>query len=491
MEKYTVEIKTLIKKTENKYRAVPIQAKLALWLTFCTLVQKGISVITVPIFTRMMDTTEYGRVSAYFSWLNIASIICSFRLNAGVYNKGLSKYKDDQEGYCLAMQYTTTLITIGLYVVYLVFHTPINAFTEMGTVITSLMFLEILFSTSMGFWSVRQQYSFKYKPVVVATLFYAVINPILGLVFVSNTSYEYRGTARICSTVLAQVLVGVFFYIVNIKDGKGKYKKEYSKFAIKFNLPLIPHYFSEYILNQSDRIMIQKICSYTQVAFYSVAYNAGMLMTIITGSLNQAITPWLYQSLDKKDFDQISKVLISLATVIMLPMVIFIALAPEAIYILAGSKYASAAYVIPPVAGSVVFLFLYTNFANIEFYYDYNKFTMYISMVGAALNVGLNYIFIKLFGYVAAGYTTFACYLVYCVGHYIFVEHIIQKKFGRRLIEWKYLAVPFSLLLVLMILMSLTYKWALLRYGFIVALLVGMVIKRNSIMNVLRVVKRK
>ena len=214
-------------------------------------------------------------------------------------------------------------------------------------------------------------------------------------------------------------------------------------------------------------------------------------MTIITGSLNQAITPWLYQSLDKKDFDQISKVLISLAAVIMLPMVIFIALAPEAIYILAGSKYASAAYVIPPVAGSVVFLFLYTNFANIEFYYDYNKFTMYISMVGAALNVGLNYIFIKLFDYVAAGYTTFACYLVYCVGHYIFVEHIIQEKFGRRLIEWKYLAVLFSFLLVLMILMSLTYKWALLRYGFIVVLLVGMVIKRNSIMNVLRVVKRK
>ena len=90
MEKYTVEIKTLIEKAEKKYRAIPIQAKLALWLTFCTLVQKGISVITVPIFTRMMDTTEYGRVSAYFSWLNIASIICSFRLNAGVYNKGLS-----------------------------------------------------------------------------------------------------------------------------------------------------------------------------------------------------------------------------------------------------------------------------------------------------------------------------------------------------------------------------------------------------------------
>lgn len=484
-------IKSVITKAEKKYQTIPIQAKLALWLTFCTLVQKGISVLTVPIFTRMMDTTEYGRVSAYFSWLNIASIICSFKLNAGVYNKGLSKYKDDQEGFCLAMQYTTSLLTVCLYVVYLIFRSPVNEFTEMGTVITSLMFLEILFSTSMGFWSVRQQYSFKYKSVVAATLFYAILNPVLGLLFVSQTNYESRGTARIVSTVLAQVIVGVFFYIINIKNGKGKFEKEYSKFAIKFNLPLIPHYFSEYILNQSDRIMIQKLCSYTQVAFYSVAYNAGMLMTIITSSLNQAITPWLYQSLDKKNFDQINKVLVSLATVIMLPMVIFISLAPEAIYILAGPKYASAAYVIPPVAGSVVFLFLYTNFANIEFYYDYNKFTMYISMVGAVLNVILNYIFIKMFGYVAAGYTTFVCYLVYCVGHHVFVEHIIQKKFGRHLINWKYLAALFTFLLVIMVLMSLTYKWAMVRYPIIAILLVCVGVKRNVIMDVLKVVRRK
>lgn len=486
-----MEIKSVIAKVEKKYKTIPIQAKLALWLTFCTLVQKGISVLTVPIFTRMMDTVEYGRVSAYFSWLSITSIVCSFKLNAGVYNKGLSKYKDDQEGFCLAMQYTTTLITISLYMIYLLFRDPVNTFTEMGTVITSLMFLEILFSTSMGFWSVRKQYSFRYKPVVVATLFYAILNPILGLLFVSHTSYENRGIARIFSTVIAQGVVGLFFYIVNIRKGKGKFKGEYSRFAIKFNLPLIPHYFSEYILNQSDRIMIQKICSYTQVAFYSVAYNAGMLMTIITGSLNQALIPWLYQSLDKENFDQISKVLISLATIIMLPMVIFIALAPEAIYILAGTSYASATYVIPPVAGSVVYLFFYTNFANIEFYYDYNKFTMYISMLGAALNVVLNYIFIKTFGYVAAGYTTFACYLVYCVGHYAFVEHIIQKKFGRHLIEWKYLAALFVFLLVLMVMMSLTYKWALLRYSLIVVLLICVVVKRKKIMDELKVVKQK
>lgn len=151
----------------------------------------------------------------------------------------------------------------------------------------------------MGFWTVKKQYEFKYKQIVAGTLV-LTFKSIIRCLFVLNVPYEQRGTARILSTVLAISLVGLFFYIINMKQGKYKYKFAYTKFAVLFNIPLIPHYFSEYILNQSDRIMIQKMCSLSDVAFYSVAYNAGMLLTIITSSLNQALTPWLYQSLDDK-----------------------------------------------------------------------------------------------------------------------------------------------------------------------------------------------
>lgn len=482
--------KISISSLKEKYHRIPIQAKLAFWLMFCTIIQRGISLITVPLFTRVMDTAEYGKVSIYFSWTSIASIITTFKLNAGVYNKGLSKFKDDRDGYCLSMQYTTTFLTLALFIVCMVFNRQVCSLTELSIGLIILMFIELLFNTSMGFWSVKKQYEFKYKPVVAATLTLAILNSLLGVIFVLNAPYEQRGTARIVSTVLAIVIVGLFFYIVNMKQGKFKYKFGYTKFAVLFNIPLIPHYFSEYILNQSDRIMIQKMCSLTDVAFYSVAYNAGMLFTIVTSSINQALTPWLYQGLDKKNYKQINSVLLSLSIIILIPLVIFIALAPEAIYILAGNKYASAVYVIPPVAGSIIFLFLYTNFANVEFYYDYNKFTMYISLIGAVLNIILNYIFIKLFGYVAAGYTTFVCYFVYCVGHYLFMEHIMMKKNGTHLMDGKLLFGLFSVLVIIMILMSVTYKYTIVRYSIIVVLLFGTILFRKKIMSILSVIKK-
>lgn len=472
-----------VKQLLRKYNDIPVQAKLAIWLTFCNLVQRGMSLLTVPIFTRLMDKSQYGEYSSYLSWLSIATIICTFRLTGGVYNKGLSKYKEDQDGFCLAMQFTTSIITIGCYFLYVVFSHWINRMTEMSFAVTSLLFLEVFFSTSLGFWSVRKQYLFKYKEVVIGTLTYAILNPILGIVFVINAGQEVRGLARIISTVLAQVIVGLVFYIINIVKGKFKFNKSYSQFAIKFNLPLLPHYFSEYILNQSDRIMIQKICTYSEVALYSVAYNAGMVMTILTSSINQAITPWIYQSLDDKKIDEIGNVLVSLAIVLLIPILVFIAMAPEVILILAGQQYAEAVYVIPPVAGSIVFLFLYNSFANIEFYYDYNKFTMYISMIGAVINIILNGIFIKLFGFVAAGYTTFFCYFIYCAGHYLFADKIVQKKQGVHIIDPRKLCIVFIILLFVMVMMSLLYSHTLIRYISILIIVIITVYKREKILT--------
>lgn len=475
----------------NKYRNIPIQAKLAMWMFVCLVVQRAVSLITVPIFTRLMDATEYGKVSTFFAWENILIIISSFKLNAGVYNKGLSKYKEDRSGYCLAMQYTTSIISVFLLGLYLIFHNYVNSFTGLSTPLTILMFVEVLFHNAMGFWSVKVRYDFKYKSVATATLTLAFLNPVLGIIFVLNTPDHMRGTARIISVVLAQIMVGVFFYLLNIIRGKFRFQWKYAKFALIFNLPLIPHYLSEYILNQSDRIMIQKMCSYTEVAFYSVAYNAGMILTILNTSLNQAVTPWLYQSLDAKNYKKINNVIMSLAVIVMIPVMLFIILAPEAIYILAGSKYASAIYVIPPVAGSLVFLFLYVNFATVEFYYDYNKFTMYISVVGAVANIILNYIFIPIFGYVAAGYTTFVCYFVYCAGHYLFMEKIMKRETGQRLMDGKILFGLFAILCTMMILMSVIYRFVIIRYIFIVVLLVICLIFRKKIIEMINIVRKR
>ena len=68
-----------------------------------------------------------------------------------------------------------------------------------------------------------------------------------------------------------------------------------------FNLPLIPHYLSNYILNQSDRLMIGKMVGNTQAAYYSVAYTISTMMILIMNAINNSLTPYIYQSLENNN----------------------------------------------------------------------------------------------------------------------------------------------------------------------------------------------
>ena len=76
-----------------------IASKAALWFTICGFVQKGISFITVPIFTRLLTTEQYGVVSIFYSWESIFIIFCTLNLFSGVFNNGMIKYENDRDGF--------------------------------------------------------------------------------------------------------------------------------------------------------------------------------------------------------------------------------------------------------------------------------------------------------------------------------------------------------------------------------------------------------
>lgn len=65
-------------KINRIYKNLSVSMKAALWFTICGFVQKGISFITLPIFTRLLTTAQYGIVSVYVSWVGLISILCTF-----------------------------------------------------------------------------------------------------------------------------------------------------------------------------------------------------------------------------------------------------------------------------------------------------------------------------------------------------------------------------------------------------------------------------
>ena len=102
-------------------------------------------------------------------------------------------------------------------------------------------------------------------------------------------------------------------------------------------------------------------------------------------------------------------------------------IAPEAMFILAPESYAEAVYVIPPVALSLILL-LYSQFAiNIQFYYEQKWLLVIASIASAGLNIGLNFWLIPIYGYLAAGYTTLASYIVFALANFLCIIKQLKK----------------------------------------------------------------
>ena len=471
----------------RRYKGLSIIAKATFWFMVCGVLQKSVSLLTTPIFARMLTTEQYGQFTIYNSWLNLFSIITTFRLDYAVFNKGMSKFPEDRDRYTSSMQGATSLITIGVFIIYLLFHVQINALTELSTFITCFMFLELFFMPAIRFWTLKQRYEYKYKSVVFVTVLLAVSNALLGVIAVLLT--EEKGLARIFSCIIVQVCFGVVLYTINLKKGKTFFDIKYIRFAVLFNIPLILYYFSGYILQQIDRIMIQKMVNYSAAAIYGVAYNVGMILTFVITSINSAFAPWEYEMLGKKKFHQIEEKFHPMTVGVILLMICFIAFAPEAVFILAGEKYSGAVYIIPAVASSIVFQMLSAVYTNIEFYYDKNKYATVIAGVEAVINLILNYLGILMFGYVAAGYTTLFCFMLDTVLHHLYVNRFMKKSEGCIVFHNKKIVFYCLSMVGATVFMTLLYKATFIRYVFIGIFAIVAYIKRNLIMKLFEMKK--
>lgn len=479
----------------QKYQDLSAPVKASLWFVVSNIIQKGASLFSTPIFTRLLTTEQYGIYSVYQSWYSIIAIFATLNLSAGVYNNGMIKWPNDRKRFTSSMQGLSTSITILLFIVYLLGQDFWNRLLNLNSVFIFAMFVELLFVPAFNYWAAGQRFDYHYRALVIVTVIIAVFSPVIGVIAVLST--DYKAEARVLAFVFVQVCVGLVFYIKNVADGKCYFNKQYWKFALSFNLPLIPHYLSQTILNQVDRIMIQRMIGSSDAALYSVAYSMAMMFNIVTNAINNSFIPYTYKAIHDKKYQNLKNNASFLVFMIAVACVLVTAFAPEFIRIFAAEEYYEAYQVIPPIAISLLFIFMTGLFGNVEFYFEQTWFIMIASSVAAVLNIILNYLAIPVWGYAAAGYTTLICYIILTVAHYLAYKTFLNlnRKKGDDLPSDFYdigaLAKIAAGALASMVMVSLIYQKPWARYSLILLVVSILAWKRDIILRKFKEIKKK
>ncbi len=435
--------------------------KAGVWYTASSFLRKGIGFITTPIFARLLTKTDFGSYSNFAVWLSICAVVCTLHLNSSV-ARARFDFEDDYDGYISSITFLGTLTTAIFYAVVMLFMDFFTDLLSIDAIYLHVMFIELLVAPSFDMIQAKHRIQQKYKVQVALSIFISLASTflaVLGAYYCQDRLFGRIMGAEVTNTVFYLV---VFIYVMF----KGRKVIDFYawKYAAAYSIPIIPHLLSNIVLGSSDKVMITRMVGKEANGIYSLAYHGGLIVSTLMLSFNQAMEPWLFGKLHAGDNDTIKKVNRYYIAAFSIIVIGSILVAPEIIWILGGKKYEGAQYIVPPVMLGYGFKFAYTNYVNVE---QYNKKTGVVSvgtLIAAAFNIITNLIFIPIFGFQAAAYTTLAGFILLLLIHYF-----ISRRYGfTEVYDNRFTFTVMILMTVLGMLIQLLYPFLVIRWIVIV-----------------------
>lgn len=464
--------------------SLPVRTSFAIMIA--SFFQSGMKLLFVPIFTRILTTSEYGIVTVFESMQTTLGTITMLSLSASVYSRGMQEFKDDRDVFTSSLLFLSNACTIFVGIFAVIFSKQLIPLLKVSGALLLIMFICFLFMPAYNFWIARQRFEYRYQGMLIVTILINIFSPLVAVFVVLNYDGD-KGFAKILGAELVLLFAYIILYIRTFYKSKCKINWNYVKYGLKFNLPLVPHYASQQILSSCDRIMISIMIDKSSAGIYGLSYQVASVVRIIWTSINTVLVPWEYDKIEAgkvEDIKKLTRVLI-IAYGVVCVGIMFVA--PEVIHIFAPASYHEGIYVIAPVIAGVFFTGLYSLLAILEFYYKKNIYVMVASTIAAVVNVVLNWIFIPIFGYQAAAYTTLVCYAIYALLHAINLKRLKIDYFY----DMKAIGVLSVVVALISLIVAQTYDGIILRYTLLLLLCVVAFFNRKKIIDAVISLKKK
>ncbi|MGM9589477.1 MAG: oligosaccharide flippase family protein [Faecousia sp.] len=420
------------------------QNKVAFFNILSTILLRGISLFTAPLFSRMLGDAGYGIVSLYTIWVGVAAIAFTLQTNGTLVNARVEYPEEKQHAYQSSVMTLSLLFFLLCSAVVLLFLPQVSALLKLSRLLVVLILFQSFGNFCLNFLNSKFTYEFKADKnmfvsvgVTLTTLILSVI-----LILLMPEGKAHYGRILALAVTYGSLGIGICGYV--LVKGKTFYNREYWTLALTLALPVVFYSLSDLLLGQCDRVMLQWMMSESMVGQYSLAYNFGGIMFTIFVALNNSWTPFFFDDLKQGRHAHLrdqAKNFLELFTVL---SVGFVLLAPEVYHIFASREFWSGTMLIPIFVSSYYLNFLCTFPINYEYYHKQTKVVAVMTVGAALVNLGLNYLLIHWIGVTGAALATTVSHGLQLAGHYIYVRYLLKKgnyPFGIRI--WAKYALAF------------------------------------------------
>ncbi len=446
-----------MKKQESKYKSL---LKDTIVFALGNIGSKAIIFFLVPFYTFYLSPDEYGISDLVFTISQLAIPFFSLVIFDAVTRFGLFYKERPQDA---------LLIGIRVWLIGSVFAfiaTPLfglyRAVSEWKWFITTFVSANMLVSIELNYFKVRNRNLTFSIISITQTLLLACLN----ILFVAYLQYGIKG--YLLSLVISNWITAVIAFFVGkvwqeLKTSN--YDKALAQQMIKYSAPLILNNLSWWVIQSSDKLMLEEMVGKSSLGIYAVAARIPSLISVFVTIFQQA---WGISSSKEMDTSNdktfYSTVLskysfIAFAGGIGMCMII----KPFMDVYVQSESYGEVWRYVPLLISSAVFSALAAYCGSMYSALKISINNMLSTLSAALINIVVNYLAIKAFGIWGAMIGTIVAYIVLA-----FVRIIDIRRFVDIQIKWDKL-IPNSFLLLLQ---TIVVSFSSFKIGFVISVIV-------------------
>lgn len=374
-----------------------------------------IGLITTPIITRLVTPSEYGQLSFFNMYSNVAYLMCMIGLDQALV-KYFYECEEDKRKKLLKDCVKISVLSVILFVTILF----LFKFRKSGNKITLILFIINVF------FLVIHRYAMLIIRMQQKVKIYSLLNILdkIIYVFLAIFSIKYTNINPLLSLMLAVTIAKITVAIVAISLenkwwGAEKQKVQSPikmKELILYGYPYIFTFIINWMFQSADKMSIKYFGSFEEVGIYAGAMNIISLFMLIQTTFNTLWVPIAFEHYntkkeDRKFFEYVNVFI----TILMFTMGISIILLKDLFILILGEEYRLATYVIPFLIFSPIMSTISETTVHGINFSGKTKCHIYISFFSCICNIIGNLILVPAYGPRGAAISTGISYILFFI----------------------------------------------------------------------------
>jgi O-antigen/teichoic acid export membrane protein len=386
--------------------------------------------LLLPVLTRYLEPSDYGRAAMFQSVVSISNTATAFALRYPLLRAFSVGPKEDRARYLSSILTIVGGLSFILVCSMVVLDGPISTLTGLATVWTLVAVVTGMATTIYQCRLTVFQADNKSIPFAIFQNSATALNLAVSVLLIVGLGFNWTG--RVIGVTFSTWAMTFIAFAAFYRQGLLSLpSRKMAREALVLGAAAIPHAMVASLMSYADRFFLSGKYSLDVVGTYALASQLGLVVMMFGTAINTALTPWAYRRLDAMktvaDYQGLIGIALKLVGGITAGAILYYLAVDLTFHILVPRKYDDALIYFPWLVGAAYFNAIYFVFVSPIFFYKKTKILAGSGIFNLVFSLAMFFVLSEHFGPMGVAVAMCGARFILFATSFIFGVGLIRK----------------------------------------------------------------